>query len=108
MRESSIHSAVMSHWRKLGKPGTLVSTIPNAGAFGQAGLTKGLPDLLIMAPGLPVGFIELKTDKGRVSPYQEAFRAHCISLGIPMAITRGRDEPIKILEDWGVTHKAAK
>jgi hypothetical protein len=106
MREAEIHKAVMDHWRKLGLPGTLVSTIPNAGAFGQAGLTKGLPDLMILAPGLPVGFIELKTDGGKVSVHQVAFKALCDTMRIPMVITRGRDEPIRILEEWNVVRSA--
>jgi hypothetical protein len=106
MREAEIHKAVMDHWRKLGLPGTLVSTIPNAGAFGQAGLTKGLPDLMILAPGLPVGFIELKTTKGAASEHQLAFAAKCIALKIPIAITYGRDEPIRILEEWNVVRSA--
>ena len=105
MREAQIHKAVMDHWRKLGLPGTLVSTIPNAGAFGQAGLTKGLPDLMILAPGLPVGFIELKTDGGKASAAQLVFKSRCIELGIPMAITHGRDEPIRILEEWNVVRR---
>jgi hypothetical protein len=106
MREAEIHKAVMDHWRKLGLPGTLVSTIPNAGAFGQAGLTKGLPDLMILAPGLPVGFIELKTENGKASVHQKEFRLKCITLGIPMVITHGRDEPIRILEEWNVVRSA--
>jgi hypothetical protein len=106
MREAEIHKAVMDHWRKLGLPGTLVSTIPNAGAFGQAGLTKGLPDLMILAPGLPVGFIELKTERGKASLHQLEFKSKCITLGIPMCITHGRDEPIRILEEWNVVRSA--
>jgi hypothetical protein len=107
VKEADIHSAVMTHWRALGLPGTLVATIPNMGAFGQHGLTKGLPDLLVMAPGLPVGFIELKTDKGAISEAQIHFKDRCESLSIPHAITRGRDEPIRLLEQWGVVRRAA-
>lgn len=106
-REANIQRAVLAHWRALGVPGSLVAAIPNAGALGQYGLTKGLPDLLVMAPGLPVGFLELKTDKGRPSSAQVEFKARCISLGIPHAITHGRDEPIAVLEAWGVVRRAA-
>jgi hypothetical protein len=106
MRESEIASAVLSHWKALGVPGSLVASIPNMRAMGQVGLTKGLPDLLVMAPGLPVGFIELKTDKGHVSPAQAEFKSRCIALGIAHSITRGRDEPIEILELWNVVRRA--
>jgi len=102
MTESDIHRAVIAHWRALGLPNTLVATIPNMGAMGQHGLTKGLPDLLVIAPGLPVGFIELKADKGRLSPAQTDFKRMCISAGIPMAVTYGRDEPVQVLQAWKV------
>jgi len=103
--EKAIHKAVIEHWRHSGLPHTLVATIPNMGALGQYGLTKGLPDLLVIAPSLPVGFIELKTDKGRVSEAQLHFQSHCERLRIPFAITRGRDEPIRLLELWGVVRR---
>lgn len=82
-----------------------MATIPNEAAFRQPGLTKGLPDLLVLSPELPVGFIELKTEKGRINPEQQTFAAMCDALGIHHAITRGRDEPIRILEAWGVVRK---
>lgn len=106
MRESEITKAVMQHWKKLGVPGSLVAGIPNAMSQGQYGLTKGLPDLIVMAPDLPIGFIELKTDKGKASEAQLAFKALCLKLGIPFALTFGRDEPIKVLEEWRVVRKA--
>lgn len=106
MRESEITKAVMQHWRKLGVPNSLVACIPNAMSAGQYGLTKGLPDLLVAAPDLPVGFIELKTDKGKPSEAQLEFKAMCLKLGIPYALTFGRDAPIRVLEAWKVVRKA--
>jgi hypothetical protein len=105
-RESDIARAVIQHWRALGVPGSLVAAIPNAYSHGQAGLTRGLPDLIVMAPGLPVGFIELKTKSGRIRPEQADFKARCLSLGIAHSITRGRDEPIEILETWNVVRRS--
>lgn len=106
MTEAQITRAVVAHWRACGLPGTMVAAIPNMGARGQYGLTKGLPDLLVLSPELPVGFLELKTDKGRSRPEQEDFAAMCNSLDIHHAITRGRDEPIRVLEAWGVVRAA--
>jgi hypothetical protein len=107
VRESEIQRAVIAHWRKLGVPGSLVAAIPNAGAMGQYGLTKGLPDLLVMAPGLPVGFIELKAKVGgRLSEAQLDFKMNCANVGAPYALTYGRDEPIAILEKWNVVRVA--
>ena len=43
MTEKQIQAAVIAHWKAAALPGTLVpAAIPNARAFGQAGLTKGL------------------------------------------------------------------
>lgn len=106
MTEAEITRAVMQHWKALGQPNTLVASIPNMGARGQYGLTKGLPDLLVMGPSLPVGFIELKTEKGTIKEAQLAFKDHCEALNIPHAITRGRDQPIRLLEQWGIVRKA--
>jgi hypothetical protein len=108
--EKAVQAAVIDHWRTLGLPDTLVAAIPNAGALGQPGLTSGLGDLLILAPSLPggVGFLELKRDKrSPVSVPQLSFGALCRLLGVPYALCIGRDEPIRILEAWGVVRKAA-
>ncbi len=100
--EKSIHAAVIAHWRACGLPNTMVATIPNEAAFRQPGLTKGLPDLIVLAPGLPLGFIELKkTAKSIVKPEQSMFGRLCADLGIPYALTIGRDEPINVLVSWG-------
>jgi hypothetical protein len=107
VRESDIQRAVLSHWRSLGVPGSLVAAIPNAGAMGQYGLTKGLPDLLVLGPNLPIGLIELKREGGVLSESQELLRVLCNTIGAPHEVTYGRDEPITILEQWGVVRRAA-
>jgi hypothetical protein len=108
-RETLIQAACVDHWRALGVPGSLVAAIPNAFAHGQPGLTRGLPDLLVISPQLGrfTGFIELKTDTGTPSDDQLAIQAIMIARGIPYAMTWGRDQPIKILENWGAVRKQA-
>jgi hypothetical protein len=107
-RETLIQAACLEHWLTLGVPGSLVAAIPNAGAMGQPGLTCGLADLMVIAPGLPVGFIELKRDrKSPVSDAQREFGELCGKRGIPYALCVGRDEPIRILEAWGAVKRAA-
>lgn len=106
--ERDIQAAVVEHWRLLGLPNTLVAAIPNAKAHGQPGLTKGLPDLLIISPNLPgsVGFIELKRDMyAKRTDAQTKFANLCGELSIPYAVTFGRDQPIRLLEDWGVVRR---
>ena len=109
--EADIQAAVMQHYRLLGMPGTLLAAIPNQYAHGQAGLTPGLADLLVIGPCLPggcAGFIELKRDeKSDRSSAQWKFAELCGQLGIPYAVTFGRDQPIRILEAWGVVRRQA-
>jgi hypothetical protein len=108
--EKAIQTAILSHWRVLSQPDTLVACLPNAMAHGQPGLTKGLPDLIVLGPGVPgrVGFVELKRDEAStVSAAQHDFAALCNELGVAHAFCVGRDEPIAILEAWDVIRRAA-
>jgi len=106
--EDAITAAVVDHWKLLGVPGSLVASIPNKRAFGQPGLKRGLADLLVIAPELPVGFVELKRDEDSdVSDAQRDFGRLCAGRGIPYAICIGRDEPIRLLEAWGAVRRAA-
>ena len=106
--ERAIQAAVVDHWRILGQPDTIVGAIPNAGALGMAGLTKGLADLVVLGPRVKAGFIELKRGPhSPVSDEQRDFRALCEKLRIPYALAIGRDQPIRVLEDWGVVRGAA-
>lgn len=110
IRETAIQHAVIDHWRKLGEPNTLVAAIPNAGALGQAGLTAGLFDLLCIGPHIPgrVGFIELKTDTGKLSLAQEVFLGILQRYDISYAVARGRDQPIEVLEAWKLVKRRAE
>lgn len=105
LSEKQIQSAVLSHWRSFAVPGTLVAAIPNAGALGQPGLHRGVFDLMVMGgPFLRdrTGFLELKTTTGKLSAHQETFKLICIAAGVPCAVAFGRDQPIRVLEEWGV------
>ena len=109
--EKAIQAAVIEHWKMLGLRDTLVAAIPNAGALGQPGLTCGLGDLLVVSPSLApgcVGFIELKRDEhSPVSDAQIDFGRLCMKLGVPYALCVGRDEPIRVLEHWGIVRRQA-
>ena len=107
-REGLIQAAVVEHWLKLGVPGSLVAAVPNARAAGQAGLTKGLFDLVVMSPKLGdrTGWLELKADDGKLSDDQNAFKLLMIARGCPYAVTYGRDQPIQVLAEWGAIRAA--
>jgi len=102
MLERLIQAAVIEHWRKLGLPGTLVAAVPNAKAHGQAGLTRGLFDLIVMSPHLGdrTGWLELKAEGGKLSEAQKEFKRICLARNVPYAVTFGRDQPIIVLETW--------
>jgi hypothetical protein len=108
--EKAIQGAVIGHWQVLGNPETMVACIPNAGAMGQPGLTPGLADLLCLGrglPGMPVGFIELKRHhRSTRTDDQLAFAELCHALGVPHEFCVGRDEPIAVLERWGLARRA--
>ncbi len=116
LKETEIQKAVVDHWKVFALPFTLVAAIPNAKAHGQAGLTPGIYDLLVMGPnlpgGFPVGFLELKRERGtkgaKVSTAQETFGSLCESLGILHAVAWGREEPIAVLEEWNVVKRARR
>lgn len=101
--EDQITDAVVEHWRTFRTPNSLVAGIPNKRAFGQPGLTKGLPDLLILSPylGDRTGYIELKTKRGRLSDDQLVMRELFLLRRAPYAVCYGRDEPIEQLRAWG-------
>ena len=91
-------------------PNTLVATFPNAYAHGQAGLTKGLFDLIVMSPTLgdKTGWLELKADDGELSDDQKTVKLLMVARGIPYAVTYGRDQPIAVLEQWGAVRPQAR
>ena len=97
-----------------GKPSAslarLVAAVPNARAASQAGLTKGLFDLVVMSPKLGdrTGWLELKAEDGKLSPAQRDFKLLMIVRGCPYAVTYGRDQPIAVLAEWGAVRAAGE
>lgn len=110
MTEAQIQKAVLDHWKVFGLPDTLVAAVPNAGAKGQYGLTRGLFDLVVIGGDFlegRTGWIELKTERGKLSEHQISFREKCLVNGVPHAVAYGRDEPIRLLEEWQIVRRSA-
>jgi len=110
MLERDIQAAVMAHWRALGVPGSLVAAVPNMRAHGQSGLTAGLFDLVVMSPtlGERTGWLELKVGKRDLSPAQRDIRSIMAALGVPHRVEWGRDDPIRVLEEWGAVRRSRR
>lgn len=58
--------------------------------------SPGLPDVLVLLGAGRVGFIEVKSPRGRLSPEQQAFRRDCLERRIPHCVARAWDD----VEQW--------
>ena len=59
----------------------------------------GVPDRLAVLPGGTIYFIELKTDRGRLSPLQVWQRDRLRQLGVNVAVIKGMDEAAEFIEE---------
>jgi hypothetical protein len=83
--------------------------IPNGGlrnirvaaSLKAEGVKRGVPDICIMLPYGRVGWMELKTTKGRQSLEQKGFEARCARIGHPYALVRSIDDAQAALMEWG-------
>ena len=81
-------------------PHCLIVAVPNGSqrtasgrpANAVAGLTAGVPDLVVVIPGGRVLWVEVKSEKGRVSDAQLAFHLELQARGHDIAIVRSLDD----------------
>ncbi len=68
----------------------------------QMGMKKGVPDLMLPVPmdGYHGLFIELKTDKGRLSLEQKRWLMALERMGYKAVMCRGWKEALKVLEGY--------
>ena len=59
----------------------------------------GVPERLAVLPGGRIYFIELKTDRGRLSPLQVWQQDRLRQLGVNVAVIRGMDEAAAFIEE---------
>lgn len=72
----------------------------------RMGRRAGIPDWTFLLPPMARGaFIELKTDKGRLSDHQLAFEQWARGSGALYAVCRSIDEVDGTLRGWGVALK---
>jgi hypothetical protein len=96
--ETEIQADVLDYWRAHGRPDTLVA------------VAEGIViDLIVLAPGLPLGFIGLKRHLGStMTAQQREFGELCLKLGVAYAAVAGQRQPIRVLEAWGVVNAQAE
>lgn len=102
----------------LTRPHCLWFSIPNehAGRFERMrlsamGLRPGAADLIFIPPPDPdsfVGFIELKSEKGRQTKTQRAFQADVESLGHRYEVCRSVGAVYDTLTNWGLIEDCSK
>lgn len=67
----------------------------------QEGMATGFPDLICLAPGGLVAFVEMKTAKGRVSDNQSEWIERLTGYGFPAAVCRSADAAVEFLRGLG-------
>lgn len=91
-------------------PSVMVVAVPNAARrtvwearrAKQEGLAAGFPDLVCLAPGGLVAFVEMKKTRGGVvSENQREWIERLDEYGFPAAVCRGADAAIAFLKENG-------
>src|SRR5262245_28997508 len=67
----------------------------------RMGVVAGVPDIIIIMPKGRVGFLEVKTDTGKLSIAQKEFRDDVINLGCPYAVVLSITDALQVLAEWG-------
>ena len=76
-----------------------------AGKLKRMGVRPGWPDFLILGPE-GIIFIEMKADKGALSPAQKTFQERAKALGYPCYVARSVSRVQEILEQHGIQLRA--
>lgn len=73
-----------------------------AARFKAMGVRAGFPDLILLYPNLSHPFLalELKSEKGKQSPYQKEYQSLIESVGGKYVVIRTLDEFIREIEEY--------
>lgn len=82
----------------------LIFSVPNEAThngnnFQASGVLRGAPDLILVLPNNII-FLELKTEKGKLSDYQCIFKTKCSVLNAPYFIIRDFNDFQNILHNF--------
>jgi hypothetical protein len=109
MKESQLQISILQALR-LACPKAQVYAVPLGGSrnpieaanLKRQGVRAGVADLCVILPER-VGFIEVKTARGRMSPAQQEFADLCKQYAIPHCIARSIDDAITAVRAWSAT-----
>ena len=107
MTEAALQIAILQR-PDLPLQATEVWAVPNGGSrhvveaarLKAQGVRAGVADLCVMLPGGKVGFMEVKTPKGRISDKQREFADVCRAYDIPHSYVRSIDDAITAVRAW--------
>lgn len=108
--EERIHVKIVAELRRAGvhfwhTPNESKATAAYRAKLKALGLSSGVPDLIIVTPPPCGGFIgaalELKAEKGRLSDTQKEWLQILGGYGWAAACTRGYEDSINKLIEWG-------
>jgi hypothetical protein len=114
LKESEIQQQVRNYLAALGidavhvpngsvLAGDKVARAKQSNALKRAGMMPGFPDLILFdRRARRVGFLELKSANGKVTPAQEQFQQRFVPVwGWPYAVVRSSQEAAAALHEWG-------
>jgi hypothetical protein len=73
----------------------------------RLGVLPGVFDLVVLAPGPFVGFMECKAGKEDLSDSQEEFRKQLILMGFQYFVVRSLDDVKAAIEAWRLPNRLA-
>lgn len=115
LSEDQIHRAVVQHLKARARKGTVYFHPANGGQrnkteaarFVGLGVKAGVPDLIILSRGKTFG-LELKVEKGRVTPIQKSVHEEMRAAGATVEVAFGLDDALAQLVEWGIIHADAR
>jgi hypothetical protein len=97
-----LNIVLLDEFRVFACPNAARRTVGGRAANAVAGLRAGVPDLILVGQGRCY-FIEVKAEKGRLSPAQDEWRMWCSSAGaMPWALVRSVDDVKTALTVWNI------
>ena len=113
VKESQLHASVAGFLDLVLRPPAFYTTFPSgwgaltratAGRLKHSGLKAGMPDILLFYDHRCFG-MELKTNKGRLSPQQKATILDLTRAGMSIFVCRSLADIALALKRWGIPTK---
>jgi hypothetical protein len=113
--ETRLHCAVVDYMRAV-CPDCLTWHVANGGKrsketarlMKRLGVLPGVFDLVVMAPGPFIGFMECKVGKEDLSDSQKWFRMQLVLMGFSYVVVRSLDDVRAAIEVWKLPNRIAE